>query len=1179
MKKQNLTVLLLAVLIILSSASALAHSELSEADQSYEDDGLLYRIRDLFGRLTGFVVATDAGEIETIEDLYNIRDDMKSDYYLSNDLDFCDEDSYEDPDNIEDFCADYGGDGWNPIGTHDKGFEGNFYGFHNEIKNLYIDRGGENYIGLFGYVGRGGTVSDTALTDVEVKGGYNVGGLAGHAEEKSLSSIFVDGYVEGYYHVGGVVGFLGSGSELHLSYQDAVVEVHDNRAGGLVGFVGSSSRVKNSYSTGKVEGSSPRIGGLVGYIGDSTGALRKSYSMAEVGSGGGLVGENKGLVSRSFNAREETGQDDAVGVNSGDLIETHSLDNEDMRTYGTYNDLDWSIERFIYEDDDQNDGFPFIVSHGTAWVIYDPDFVLEVQGHSHGQVVEPGVGIFEVEAEDTVDLLAEPYEGYYFDSWEGDTETVEDRSSEDTSIDILDDYTIGPEFSRYRELSVESGEGGKVDEPGEGRFEYKKEDVVVLKAKPEERYNFYSWSGDVVSEDKEVTVEMTEDKEVYAEFVEAEYFKVEITEPQMPPKHDEGDIIGVEYFVENTGSLEDTQDVEFVVLNDTDHVVHREVEEDVSLGVGDNYTEGFFQWAVDSHDEAPYKLMVSSNDDSDSVYINVYDYFTLSIGSHGDGWTSPEEGNYTYKEETGVRAEAVPGDEGEFDRWVGDYPDGGRNSPEIDLTMDRDRQITALFETVTEDIEYNLSISVDGNGTTDPEPGTYTYEENDEVVVEAIANESWEFDRWDGDVEDNGTEIEVIMYDDKEIEAVFREEEDGYEIDLTIQGDGTVEIEPDKEEYEEGEEVSLNATPDSGWHFDYWEGDVQGEDPEINLTVDNDTVVFAFFSKIGYHELSLDVFGDGTVEIDPEEEEYEYGETVSLEAEPDPGWVFDRWEGDHEGSEESLEVSMEEDIQLEAYFEEIPSPELRFDDSVEVELGEGEQQEVSVEIENDGDEDANLELSVEEVEDFVGLGDYEMEIASGATGSIDLEIEIPEGTDAGSYQGSLVMWIEEIDTEKEIDLDIVVLDLSEVIDEDALSVDVDLVLFEFEQGEPVTYNLQVENAEDRVVEVDLEVVVYDREGRIADEHVDYFELDGFQRLSDEFYELDSGEYLIEATIEPQDDLFNAVSDSEDFVVVSTGLINIWYLSLVLVVVAASAVAYLSIKNDWWSKFTGEGSGE
>ena len=50
------------------------------------------------------------------------------------------------------------------------GFTGSFDGDDHVIRNLRIDRLGEDYVGLFGWVGGGGSIVSLGLEDLEVTG-------------------------------------------------------------------------------------------------------------------------------------------------------------------------------------------------------------------------------------------------------------------------------------------------------------------------------------------------------------------------------------------------------------------------------------------------------------------------------------------------------------------------------------------------------------------------------------------------------------------------------------------------------------------------------------------------------------------------------------------------------------------------------------------------------------------------------------------------------------------------------------------------------------------------------------------------------------------------------------------------------------------------------------------------
>ena len=45
-----------------------------------------------------------------------------------------------------------------------------------------------------------------------------------------------------------------------------------------------------------------------------------------------------------------------------------------------------------------------------------------------------------------------------------------------------------------------------------------------------------------------------------------------------------------------------------------------------------------------------------------------------------------------------------------------------------------------------------------------------------------------------------------------------------YKLSVAVDGSGTYKVEPEKSEYEEGETVTITATPDSGWKFRRWDG-------------------------------------------------------------------------------------------------------------------------------------------------------------------------------------------------------------------------------------------------------------------------------------------------------------------------------------------------------------------
>jgi len=222
-------------------------------------------------------------------DLDTIRDDMYGIYILMNDLDSITA-GY---DELAGPTAN-GGAGWQPIGTPaDQLFTGIFDGQGYEIRDLFINRPGENWVGLFGSVDVGGVIQNVGVVNASVTGGEYVGGLVGENFIGSLGNSYSSGNVTGKKSVGGLVGINEGGS------------------------------VSDCYFSGNVTGGE-HVGGLAGY---SAGTVSNCHSIGSVTGYediGGLVGLNNGAVSNSFYNYDE------VLINGENIITVGALFNGDF---------------------------------------------------------------------------------------------------------------------------------------------------------------------------------------------------------------------------------------------------------------------------------------------------------------------------------------------------------------------------------------------------------------------------------------------------------------------------------------------------------------------------------------------------------------------------------------------------------------------------------------------------------------------------------------------------------------------------------------------------------------------------------------------------------------------------------------------------------------------------------
>jgi len=147
---------------------------------------------------------------------------------------------------------------------------------------------------------------------------------------------------------------------------------------------------------------------------------------------------------------------------------------------------------------------------------------------------------------------------------------------------------------------------------------------------------------------------------------------------------------------------------------------------------------------------------------------------------------------------------------------------------------------------------------------------------------------------------------------------------------LTAAGDPVEagSVTPASSEYEEGETVSVTATPNENWVFIEWSGDLRGSHNPASVMMDSDKHIVAHFIKKEY-TLNIQVEGEGAVEervIQQKTTDYPHGTLVELTANPEQGWKFVEWSGHVDGDETTIQITVEGETNLTATFERIEYP-------------------------------------------------------------------------------------------------------------------------------------------------------------------------------------------------------------------------------------------------------------
>lgn len=145
---------------------------------------------------------------------------------------------------------------WTPIGNDLNPYTGTFDGQGHTISGLYHSSGSD-YVGLFGYVGTNGSVSNVGVVDSYFKGSYNVGGVCGRNDGK-ITNCYNTGYVSGTGDmVGGVCGYNYASSS-------------------------GTATIENCYNTGAVSGNF-YVGGVCGwnYASNGIATIKTAITLAK----------------------------------------------------------------------------------------------------------------------------------------------------------------------------------------------------------------------------------------------------------------------------------------------------------------------------------------------------------------------------------------------------------------------------------------------------------------------------------------------------------------------------------------------------------------------------------------------------------------------------------------------------------------------------------------------------------------------------------------------------------------------------------------------------------------------------------------------------------------------------------------------------------------------------------
>ena len=242
----------------------------------------------------------------------------------------------------------------------------------------------------------------------------------------------------------------------------------------------------------------------------------------------------------------------------------------------------------------------------------------------------------------------------------------------------------------------------------------------------------------------------------------------------------------------------------------------------------------------------------------------------LTIDTIGEG-TATGEG--VYEDETYVEVNAYPDDGWYFEGWYTRLPvleayslaegheDDGLVLVSTDnpygFTISEDTLLVAVFKQRL----YEVSIEIIGKGTV---TGAGTYAHGQYLDLNAAPESGWRFENWyyQGEV---FNPVDYRVTTDMAITARFVEDQKTdpkprprpgpsevtrYQLNISVEGPGSVLPEPGTHSYEKGMTVVLVPTPESGAIFLGWSGEDGGDVVNDTVLMDKDKAIIARFGTI-----------------------------------------------------------------------------------------------------------------------------------------------------------------------------------------------------------------------------------------------------------------------------------------------------------------------------------------
>ena len=381
-------------------------------------------------------------------------------------------------------------------------------------------------------------------------------------------------------------------------------------------------------------------------------------------------------------------------------------------------------------------------------------------------------------------------------------------------------YEFGPAAPTIKKaLNVTAANNGSVTiNPSTADGLYVDGTSVELTATPDAGYQFDGWSGDATGTTNPLTITMDVDKTITARFIKTQRtLTVNATNGSVSTNPNP-----------TSGTYDDGTSVELIATPAAGYQ--------------------FDGWSGDATGTTnPLTITMDADKTVTATFSQIQR--TLTVNVTGNGSVTPASGT-TFNDGDMATLTATPDTGWEFVGWTNDA--SGSTNP-LTITMDADKVVTATFRRITR----TLTINITGNGSVTPPNGSI-YNDGTVATITATPAAGYQFDGWSGDATGTTNPLTLTIDADKTITAIFSRIKRTLTVNAT---NGTVTISnpfairsinntPTTGQVDDGTTLRLTATPDVGYQFDGWSGDLSGATNPVDVVMDADKTITAMFSAV-----------------------------------------------------------------------------------------------------------------------------------------------------------------------------------------------------------------------------------------------------------------------------------------------------------------------------------------